>query len=308
MTVRPSSTPRPRLAGLVALLIALFATACDSQGRSATIESQVAQKDAAFVAAAPPPAPQESRAATSSGAPGGASGTTTVVPVERKVIRNGTIRLEVPNTDRAVEAVKALVASMGGHVSGEQRDTDEATGRQAVLTCRVPAERLDETIAKLRDVGTQKQVNLNAEDITDQYVDLAARLRTQQQLEERLRALLERPSNKLGDLLDVEREIARVRGEIDSMEGRKRVWDSQVALSTLTVDLREPLPVVAGEAGGVWATLKRAIGQAADNFVHTIAGLIAAIGVIVPIGVVVGLAFWGLRWLWRRGRAHRTAA
>jgi hypothetical protein len=268
---------------------------------------------AAMSAPLPPPTMQELRArslatvASVAGQGVAPSVSQADISVDRKVVRNGTVRVEVPDTNKAVDAVKSLVASLGGHLAGEQRDTDAIRGRQATLTCRVPAERIDEMLAKLRDVGIEKQVNLSTEDITEQYVDLAVRLRTQRQLEERLRALLERPSNKLGDLLDIEREIARVRGEIDSMEGRKRVWDNQVALSTLTVELQEPRPVITGDDGGMWATLKASLREAANNFVRTVAGLIASVGVVLPLGVAFLLAFWALRWLWRRTRRRTTA-
>ena len=315
----------PRMSGprgpmLLILLVALVASACDAQERRAPSEAPAPKARMAYDAGAamsapsPPPTLQELRASSPAteasfsrqGVAPPASQTADI-SVERKVIRNGTVRIEVPDTDKAVDAVKSLVTSMGGHLASEERDEDAIRGRQATLTCRVPAERLDEMLAKLRDVGEQKQVNLSTEDITEQYVDLAVRLRTQKQLEERLRALLERPSNKLGDLLDIEREIARVRGEIDSMEGRKRVWDNQVALSTLTVALHEPRPVISGDDGGVWATLKASLGEAANNFVRTIAGLIASVGVVLPLGVAAFVAFWALRWLWRRARRHPVA-
>lgn len=259
------------------------------------VEARGGMSGAAALAPAPP-------APTSAGA-----GTMAPVQIERKVIRNGTVRLEVAHTDKAVDAIKSLVTSFGGYLAGEQRDQERIGGRQAVLTCRVPAQRLDELLAKLRELGTQEAVNLNAEDVTEQYLDLAVRLKTQQQLEERLRGLLERPSNKLSDLLEIEQELARVRGEIDSMEGRKRYWDNQVAFSTLTVQAHEPRPIVAAEDGGAWATLKQSFGEAADNFVRTIAGLIAAIGVVVPLGVALAAAFWASRLLCRAVRKRHGA-
>jgi hypothetical protein len=227
---------------------------------------------------------------------------------ERKIIRNGSVRFEVENTDRAVEALKALVASFGGYLASEQRDEDARTGRQAFVTCRIPSQKLDEMLGRLEEIGKQEAVNLASEDVSEQYLDLEVRLRTQQQLEERLRGLLDRPSNRLSDLLEIEKEVARVRGEIDSMQGRKRYWDNQVAFSTLTVQVHEPRPVVASDKGGVWATLKGAFGDSADNFVRTIAGLIAALGAFVPLALAFVAAFWAIRFLWRRGRRRSGGA
>jgi hypothetical protein len=246
-----------------------------------------------------------SRVAGGVQAPGTAAVTVTsdiAATGERKIIRNGSVVFEVQDADRAVDAVKAMVTSLGGYLASEQRNQDSRQGRQASLTCRVPAQKLDELIAKLRDIGEQQAVNLSAEDISEQYLDLEVRLRTQQQLEARLRSLLDRPSNRLSDLLDIEKEIARVRGEIDSMQGRKRYWDNLVAFSTLTVQVHEPRPVIAAEEGGVWATLTQSLGTSANYLVLTVAGLIAALGVVLPLAVAALAAFWVVRFLWRRAR------
>ncbi|MCK7469550.1 MAG: DUF4349 domain-containing protein [Desulfomicrobium escambiense] len=103
------------------------------------------------------------------------------------------------------------------------------------------------------------------------------------------------------DLLEIEREMARVRGEIDELEGRKRFWDSQVSLSTLTIQLHEPRPAIVGEGGGILGTLKSAFRQLGENLVGTIAWLIASLGVIVP----AVLALWIAWRLWRALRSRR---
>jgi hypothetical protein len=126
-------------------------------------------------------------------------------------------------------------------------------------------------------------------------------------LESRLLALLERPGNRLSELLEVERELARVRGEIDQMEGRQRFWDNQAALSTLSVTVHEPAPSVAGAQGGPWTTLKRSCSEAADNFVLAVAGLIAFTGSLVPVVVALGVAVWLLARLWKWRRRSRAA-
>jgi hypothetical protein len=98
--------------------------------------------------------------------------------------------------------------------------------------------------------------------------------------------------------------MARVRGEIDELEGRKRFWDSQVSLSTLTVNLHEPRPVVAGEGGGVLSTLAAAFLDLGENLVGTVAWLIAAIGVVIPALVALWIA-WRL---WRAVRGRKGSA
>jgi hypothetical protein len=172
----------------------------------------------------------------------------------------------------------------------------------------VPAERLDEVVADLRELGRVESVSLGAEDVTEQYFDLEIRLATQRELEARLRELLRRPSNELSDLLEIERELARVRTEIDQMEGRKRFWDQQVALSTLSVSLAEPRPKVAGGEGGIWRTLAESFRRAGENFVLAVAGILAFTGGLVPVILALWLAWILFAALRRRRRRARALA
>ena len=91
-----------------------------------------------------------------------------------------------------------------------------------------------------------------------------------------------------------------MRTQIDSMDGRKRLWDNQVAYSTLYVNVHEPMPTIAGDEGGAFRTLMRSFGEAANNFVLMIAGIIAASGAIIPLIAVFVFVIWLMLKLWRR--------
>jgi hypothetical protein len=93
-----------------------------------------------------------------------------------------------------------------------------------------------------------------------------------------------------------------VRSEIETLEARKRLWDGQVALANLVVSLHEPRPSVAGNEGGPLHTLSMAFLLAADNFVGTVAEVIAALGTLVPLLAVAVAAWLILRAWWRRRR------
>ncbi len=227
------------------------------------------------------------------------------VPTKRKVIRHGHMSLEVESVEEILARIKTLVNNAGGYISNENVSEDHYARKSGSIACRIPAEKLDQAIEQIGEWGKVDNVSVNADDITDQYYDLEIRLENQKVLAKRLVALLERRTNELKDLLEIERELARVRTQIDSMDGRKRLWDSQVALSTLVIEVHEPLPKIAGDEGGAWRTLLRSFGDAADNFVLTIAGIIAASGSAVPLLAVI--LFVG--WIWRswRKRKKKTA-
>jgi len=232
------------------------------------------------------------------------------VPRDRKLIRDANAQLQVKVLDEAVARLKSLAEASGGYVTNEQRSRDEhGVGRGSVIA-RVPAGKLDSLSAGLGSLGTVERFQVSANDITEEYFNLELQLRNRRQLEARLLELLKRPANKLSDLLDAERELARVRNEIDQMEGRQRFWDNRVSLSTLTVEVHEPEPAVAGNQGGAWAALKHSFSEAADNFVLAIAGIISVSGGLVPIVVAVAIVVWLLVkwWRWRRRQATRTAA
>jgi hypothetical protein len=223
------------------------------------------------------------------------------IPTERKAIRNGLLKLEVPSLDPALANIKAVTASSGGYVVGESQERDEFGARQGSITCRIPAAKLDATLTTFRGYGKTQSVNLTSDDITEQYFNVEIRLRNAQQLEERLLKLLEKAGNKVSDLVEVEREVARVRGEIDQLEGRRRLWDSQVACSTLIIEVREPRRAITGSGGGIVDTLKQSFRQTGENFVATLAWIVEAAGVFIPAAIVL----WLLWRVWKALRAWR---
>lgn len=289
----------------ITLLVVGLSLACHAE-RSATeaaaVEQAAFEESQARGAAPPPAAP----AAAQEKVAVAADGTAAPAPMARKLIRTGSAGLEVKAVPEAVARVKSWVEQAGGYVGDESEAEDGYGVKTAYLTCRVPVEQLDALVERLKELGEVERVQLSAQDITEQYFDLEIRLANQKRLEARLLELLERRTNELSHLLEIEREAARVRGEIEQLEGRKRFWDNQVALSTLQVELHEPRPVIAGEEGGAWRTLVDSFRRFADNFVLSIAGIIAVAGALIPVAVTLGLLGWVFV-AWRRRRRKPAA-
>ena len=103
-------------------------------------------------------------------------------------------------------------------------------------------------------------------------------------------------------MLSVERELARVREEIERHEGRLRFLRARTAMSTLAVTVHEPAPIIGPQAGD--GPIANALRDAWRNFVTFTAGLIASLGVLIPVAVLVAAGWW----LWRRFRPTRTVA
>ena len=229
------------------------------------------------------------------------------IPADRKLIRNGDMTIEVKSVEAALAALGQIVRSVGGQSTNQLERQNEYGGRIASVTCLVPAERLDAAIDAARGLGEPQSLSFRTEDVTTSYFDVSVRIDTQKQLERQLVALLKRPSNRLSDLLEIEREAARVREEIDQLEGRIRLWDSQIAMSSLVIALQEPAPIVAG-TGGPLLTLIASFADAGENFVLTVAGLIAVSGSVLPIVMLLAGPAWLAGRAWRRRRAAEAPA
>lgn len=297
--------------------ICLFAAACSQGARSHDGPVADGAPPPATSVEAPPMAPQAGAGAApavfEARSPSPATAATDAAaqrvevpePSERKVILNGTMQIEVADLGAATEAIRAHVDAVGGFIAAESTLAGQpGRARSGSLTLRVPAPQLDATVARLRTLGEEQSLTLNAEDVTEQYFDLEIQLRNRRELESRLRLLMARPGNDLSDLLEIEKEVARVRSEIEQMEGRKRFWDNRVSFATLAVTLQEPAPLIAGAQGGVWQTLTEAFREAGNNFVAAVAGVIAAAGLLLPLSIALAVVLLGLRAIWKR--THRV--
>ena len=215
------------------------------------------------------------------------------------VIRTGQAFIEVEKLDPAVLRIRQLAAQVGGYIASSSMSGGRDQIRQATLEIKLPSPRYDEAVSTLSAVGKVETVNTNAEDVGEEFVDVTARVTNARRLEERLINLLSNRTGKLDEVLRVERELARVREEIERYEGRLRFLSSRVAMSTLTITAHEPAPILGSNPGEnpIAAALKRAW----KNFVTLVAALIASLGVLIPLGVIAAAAWLGYT-RWRKAR------
>src|SRR6266540_4089644 len=216
----------------------------------------------------------------------GASTSGQIIP--SMVIRNGQASVEVEKLDPAIVKLRQLATQLGGYIGNSSMSGGRDQIRSATLELKIPAQRFDQAINGLGTLGKVESVNATAEDVGEEFVDITARVTNARRLEERLIELLANRTGRLQDVLSVERELARVREEIERYEGRLRYLKTRVAISTLTVTIHEPLPNLGQRPGQ--NPIVAAIRQAWRNFVGFIAAGIASLGVLIPLGA---LAFAG---------------
>lgn len=213
------------------------------------------------------------------------------------LIRTGQASVEVDSLEAAMAAVRALVAREGGVVANTSLAAGRDQVRSATLQLRVPAARFDALVGGLSPLGRLETVHVQAQDVGEEFTDVSARMANARRLEARLLALLERGAPRLQDVLAVERELARVREEIERTEGRLRYLRARTATSTLDVTVHEPPPLIGPSPST--NPLAEALRQAWRNFVALLAATIAAMGVLVPVAVLGAAAWWGAR-RWRK--------
>jgi hypothetical protein len=205
------------------------------------------------------------------------------------IIRTGQVSIEVDSLEPAIAAVRNLASRVGGYVAGSSAQGGDRQLRSAQLELKIPAARWADVIAGLAPIGELESVREEAQDVGEEYVDVSARLTNARRLETRLIELLDRRTGKLEDVLMVERELARVREEIERYEGRLRYLRSRVATSTLVVYLHEPTPLVGAPGENV---LVDAFRDSWRNFIHFLAWLISASGILIPLALLVGAGVW----------------
>ena len=222
--------------------------------------------------------------------------------ISNMVIRTANVSIEVDSLERAVARVRELAAQLGGYVANTDITTGKNQLRSATLEVKIPATRFEQSLPGLTPIGKLESVSVEAEDVGEQFVDVSARMDNAQRLERRLIDLLATRTGKLKDVLDVEQALARVREEIERYEGRIRYLKAHTAMSTLSVAVHEPLPVV-GTAGK--SVMGEAFTQAWRNFVVLLSLAVQSLGVVLPLGLIASVA-WVVTRRWRLAR-QRTA-
>jgi hypothetical protein len=205
------------------------------------------------------------------------------------LVRVGHASLQVDSLEVGISRVRDVARRTGAVIANTAMEGGRDQTRAATLELRIPSEHFEDAVNGLAPIGKLESVNVSVQDVGEEFVDVQARLVNARRLEQRLVDLLANRTGKLADVLSVERELARVREEIERYEGRARYLRTRASVSTLTIAVHEPYPVVASHPGA--RPIRDAFVQAWRNLVGFTAGFIALLGVLVPLGAIVGAAF-----------------
>jgi hypothetical protein len=228
----------------------------------------------------------------------------------RDLIQRASLSVRTKHVGDALQQVRVIVSGVQGVVADELTET----GRDGVpwrssLTLRVPANAFDAVLADLGELGRVGSQQVTTQDVSTQVVDVEARVLSAERTLRRIRELLEQ-ANDFSDVLSLESELARREADLASLKAQQAYLADQTALSTITLTLLRPAPVVQPPADDQPAGFVDGLRVGWDALVGMVTVVLTALGVLVPLLLVLapaaGLAWWGVRRLPRR-RATGTS-
>lgn len=229
--------------------------------------------------------------------------------MDRKIIRNAELSLEVAEPDAAQRKVSAIAESLGGFVvTSESKQRQTAEGKlelEVNLVVRVPASKFGPALEQIRAAGNRTvQEKITGEDVTEEFIDLEARLKTQIALEQQFLEIMKQ-AHKVEDALEVQRQIAEVRTEIEKIEGRKRFLENRASLSTITINLSAPA-AIAVNTSGFRRDVREAISDSIGLAVGIVLFLIRFVILMVPVFLLILLPVYFIgRFFYRRSLKAR---
>jgi hypothetical protein len=293
------------------LLLSVVVAACgsDNSDHSTNLSMDAEPADEAAVE------PSSSSAGDRMSASGDAESPTQLqaTSIDRRVIRNAEIELEVENIESSTRQFREIVADLGGYMTSSSAQTTGESRARTYLSFEVPADRFETTLDRLRDHRLVVEVlheSTTTQDVTEEYVDLESRLRNLEATEERYVELLE-AATTISEILDVEYELSRVRGDIEQLQGRINYLDQRTSFSRISVTLEETQEdngPIGGQPFSPGETAREAW-DASMQFIGNVAS--AAITVVVffwwawPIVALMALLVSRYR---RRGRVEQQPA
>ncbi|BDQ03524.1 DUF4349 domain-containing protein [Ignavibacterium sp.] len=160
------------------------------------------------------------------------------ISVERKIIKEGNIRFETSDVKETEKFIRTAVAELGGYVGNENvynfEDRVEHT-----LIARVPEDKFNTLLDKISSVAEKiESKNVSSLDVTEEFIDVEARIKTKKELEARYKEILKK-ATRVDEILNIEREMGNLRSEIESLEGRMNYLKNRISLSTLTITFYE---------------------------------------------------------------------
>ncbi|MBX6354984.1 MAG: DUF4349 domain-containing protein [Micromonosporaceae bacterium] len=224
----------------------------------------------------------------------------------RSIIFTGSVTVRVADVDDAAAKAAAIATTAGGFVGADKRTSDNRRS-QATLTLRVPSARFSRAVDAVAALGRQESRDIDTQDVTDEVVDLDAKIASQQASVARTRALFNQ-ARTISEIVSVEAELGKREAELATLQARKRKLDDLTTLSTITAILlgpeaAAPAKPTDGDKAGFLAGLRTGW----HGLLGVLGVLLAVLGFLLPFVAVIGVPA-GVAWWVYRSRRRRAAA
>ncbi|MBL7129602.1 MAG: DUF4349 domain-containing protein [Ignavibacteria bacterium] len=228
--------------------------------------------------------------------------------LDRLIIRTGTMKLEVDNFDETEKKIIEIVRNYNGFVSNNTSRLNPSGQKQGTIIVRVPTDKYDVLISDVAAIGKVMSQNISSRDVTEEYIDLEARQKTQKELESRLLKLLSEKTARLTDIVEVEEKLASVRNNIESTEGRMRFLRNQAEFSTLTISVFEPSLLETSSGGGFFYELGQGFKKGLTGFTKVLSSLIMIIIALLPVIGILFIIYLIVRKIWKKRKVKKEVA
>ncbi len=222
---------------------------------------------------------------------------TTAEKVTTKLIKTADISMQVKNYKESRKTILALVKTEGAYISSE----NQSNGTYSIVNdmeIRIKPESFEAMIDKIAEQGILIDYKkITADDVTDEYVDAAARLKSKKEVEVRYSEILKK-ANTIYDILAVEEKLRQIREEIESYQGKIKLMDDQVSYSTIKVHFYEKLDYTPAAESGFGYKIGKAFKSGWNGFLMFIVGFIYA----WPVWLIAGAITWLVLWIIKRGK------
>ena len=216
-------------------------------------------------------------------------------PSRREVIYTANLQIQVDKLQPAIQGIAKLIKEKNGYLSAENHTTYSGQSRVEMIA-RVPKEAFVDFVSGVETFSVYTaSKNITAQDVTEEFVDIEARLRSKKAAEERFLELM-KTAKTIGEVMDVENQLRTIREEIEARQGRLNFLQSQVTYSTVTVSMYEEKPMVSSPQAGFWYQIKKGF----ENGWEGILGFIIGAVNLWPVWIVFAAIWAGYRWYKRK--------
>lgn len=215
--------------------------------------------------------------------------------MNRLIIRTGSVSVETDDYDRSENKISDAAKIFQGFITKTSSGMNAGGKKQGSVSVRIPSDKFDAFISEISKTGKVMSRNIYGNDVTEEYIDLDARQKTQRELERRLLELLDTKAAGLSDVVEVEQKLSNVRENIERTEGRMKFLKDQSAYSALTVNLFEPAMLQTSSGGGFFYEIEGGFKKGLVGFTEILSSLITFVIAFSPVIVFLMILTYSLK-------------